>query len=60
MVAPALTGFMVNRTGNFVAGFEIAAAVGLLGGAGWVLGVRRLEQVSSNQEHRTRFVGQEI
>jgi len=52
VIAPALTGFLVNRTGNFLAAFAITAAVSGAGSLGWVLAVRRLEQVFGTPEHR--------
>jgi MFS family permease len=45
VIAPALTGFLVNRTGNFLVAFAITAMVSVMGSLGWVLGVRRLEHV---------------
>lgn len=52
VVAPALTGFLVDRTGNFLAPLAITAAVLVVGGLSWVFGVRRLEQVSWKSEYR--------
>ena len=46
VIAPALTGFLVSRTANFLAAFEIAAAVSLVGGFAWVLAVGRIEPVN--------------
>ena len=46
VIAPALTGFLVSRTGTFLVAFEIAAAVSLVGGFAWVLGVGRIEPVN--------------
>ena len=45
VVAPALTGFLVDRTGNFLAPLAITATVLLAGGLSWVLAVERVEQV---------------
>jgi MFS family permease len=45
VVAPALTGFLVDRTGSFVAPFAVAAAVLVAGGLSWVFVVGRVEQV---------------
>lgn len=36
MIAPVLTGFLVDRTGGFDAAFTVAALVSALGLAGWV------------------------
>jgi ACS family D-galactonate transporter-like MFS transporter len=46
VVAPALTGFLVDRSGNFLAPLAIAAAVLVVGGLSWVFAVGRVEQVS--------------
>jgi MFS transporter, ACS family, D-galactonate transporter len=46
VVAPALTGFLVDRTGKFLAPLAIAVAVVLAGGLAWVFVVGRVEQVS--------------
>jgi MFS family permease len=45
VVAPAITGFLVDRTGNFLAPLAIAAAVLVAGGLSWVFAVGRVEQV---------------
>src|SRR3984893_5439071 len=52
VVAPALTGFLVDRTGSFQAALAIAASVLLAGGLSWVFGVGRVEQVSWKSEQR--------
>jgi ACS family D-galactonate transporter-like MFS transporter len=56
VVAPALTGFLVDRTGRFVAPLAIAAAVLLAGGFAWVFVVGPVEQVSWKSESRTASV----
>jgi ACS family D-galactonate transporter-like MFS transporter len=45
VVAPALTGFLVDRTGNFLAPLAITAAVLVAGGLSWVFVVGPVEQV---------------
>ncbi len=45
IVAPALTGFVLDRTGHFYWGFAIAAGVALGGAASWFFVVGRIEQV---------------
>lgn len=40
MIAPALTGFLVDRTGHFLSAFLLCAVISLLGGVVWVWGVR--------------------
>jgi MFS transporter, ACS family, D-galactonate transporter len=53
VIAPALTGFLVNRNGNFLAAFAITGAVSVVGSLGWVLAVGRLEQVFGTPKHRS-------
>jgi MFS family permease len=45
IVAPALTGFVVDRTGNFFWPFAITAAMALLGAISWVLVVGPVKTV---------------
>jgi len=45
VVAPALTGFVLERTGHFYWAFAITTAVALIGMASWVFVVGRVEQV---------------
>ena len=45
IVAPALTGFIVDRTGHFTYAFLVAAAVSLLGLIGWLWMVPRLAEL---------------
>src|SRR5947199_313651 len=45
VVAPALTGFAVERTGSFVAPMVITTGVLMVGGLAWVFVVGRVEQV---------------
>ena len=40
IIAPVLTGFLVQRTGHFSAALMVAAAFAALGVLGWVFGVR--------------------
>jgi cyanate permease len=46
VVAPALTGFAVDRTGNFVVPMVITTAVLMLGAMAWVFIVGQVEQVN--------------
>jgi MFS family permease len=46
VVAPALTGFAVDRTGSFATSLAITAGVLVAGGLAWVFVVGRVEQVS--------------
>jgi MFS family permease len=46
VIAPALTGFAVDRTGSFATPLTIAAGVLVVGGLAWVFVVGRVEQVS--------------
>jgi MFS family permease len=43
VVGPALTGFLVDRTGSFAAALTLAAGVALMGAAAWIFGIRRAE-----------------
>ena len=53
VVAPALTGFLVDRTGSFRAPLTITAVVLVAGCLSWVFVVGRVEQVSWQSEPRT-------
>ncbi|HLZ91501.1 MAG TPA: MFS transporter [Candidatus Acidoferrum sp.] len=46
IVAPALTGFVVGRTGQFFWAFAITAAVSVLGAIGWIYVVGPLKPVN--------------
>jgi MFS family permease len=48
IVAPAITGFIVDRTGQFNLAFVVAGAVALLGIVGWGLIIPRVEPVKWN------------
>ena len=52
VVAPALTGFLVDRTGKFLAPLAITAAVLVAGGLSWVFMVGRVEEVNWKSEPR--------
>ena len=56
VVAPALTGFLLDRTGKFLAPLAIAAAVLVAGGLSWVFVVGRVEEVSWKSEQRVASV----
>ena len=56
VVAPALTGFLVGRTGNFLAPLVITAALLVAGGLSWVFLVGRVEQVGWKSERRSATV----
>jgi MFS transporter, ACS family, D-galactonate transporter len=44
VIVGPLTGWIVDRSGHFGAGFAICAVAAVMGGAFWVLGVTRVEQ----------------
>jgi MFS family permease len=46
IVAPALTGFVVGRTGRFFWAFAITGAISVLGSAAWIFVVGPLRQVA--------------
>ena len=56
VVAPALTGFLVDRSGNFLMALAISAAVLVAGGISWVFLVGRVEPVNWKSEPRTAHV----
>jgi MFS transporter, ACS family, D-galactonate transporter len=58
VIVPALTGFTVDWTGNFVAALAITAAASLAGGFAWVFGVGRLEQIRWEREAEVLAVSQ--
>jgi MFS family permease len=49
VIAPIVTGFVVDRTGQFASAFLIAGAVSVTGAVGWGLIVRRIEPVRWRQ-----------
>jgi sugar phosphate permease len=51
IVAPVLTGFLVERTGHFSAALTFAAAIAAVGALAWVFGVR-----SSDEPDRLREI----
>ena len=53
VVAPALTGFVVDRTGKFLAPLAITAVVLVAGGLSWVFVVGPIEEVNWESEQRT-------
>ena len=52
VLAPALTGFLVDRTGNFLAPLAITAVVLVAGGLSWVFVVGRVEEMRWKTAHR--------
>jgi MFS transporter, ACS family, D-galactonate transporter len=57
MVAPAVTGYVLERTGQFYWAFLIVAAVAFLGAASWIFLVGRVEPVIWGQKLRARAPG---
>jgi MFS transporter, ACS family, D-galactonate transporter len=57
MVAPAVTGYVLERTGQFYWAFLIVAAVAFLGAASWIFLVGRVEPVIWGQKLRPRAPG---
>ena len=45
LVAPALAGRLFDQTGHFTLAFVVAAAIGVLGFAGWVLMIPRVSEL---------------
>lgn len=54
-VAPALTGFLVDRTGRFYWPFFICAAMAWIGALSWIFVVGRVEQVDWSKHIRASF-----
>jgi nitrate/nitrite transporter NarK len=46
MVAPVVTGMLVDWTGRYTLGFLVAGAVGMAGAGSWFLLVRRVEPIA--------------
>ena len=46
IVAPLVTGLIIDRTGQFVWAFLVAGGVSLIGAVGWGLMIRRIEPLS--------------
>jgi MFS transporter, ACS family, D-galactonate transporter len=53
VIGPALTGFAVDWTGNFVVALAITAVASLAGGFAWVFGVGPLEQINWEPEAKS-------
>ena len=53
IIAPALTGFIIGRTGHFTAAFMLGAAVSLLGLVGWIGMLPPLAQLHWSQTRST-------
>ena len=53
IIGPTLTGFAVDRTGNFLIAFVITGAVLLIGAFGWVLITGKLEPVEWRASKRS-------
>jgi sugar phosphate permease len=58
VVAPALTGFVLERTGHFYWAFAIVTAVALTGTASWVFLVGPVKQVFWHRTLRAQVVSQ--
>lgn len=60
LVAPLLTGILVDRTGHFVVAFAITAAVCAGGGLAWIFGIGPIAQIDWAQRRRTGAVAVQI
>jgi MFS transporter, ACS family, D-galactonate transporter len=56
VVAPALTGFVLDRTGHFYWAFLVLTGVGLIGTASWVFLVGPVEQVPWDKKSKVETV----
>jgi MFS family permease len=52
IVAPFLTGFLADQTGNFMLPFAIASAVCVLAGFGWTIGIGPVSQIDWTRHDR--------
>ena len=52
LVAPLLTGVLVDRTGNFALAFMIGAVICALGGIAWLFGVGQVTQIDWARRNR--------
>jgi len=57
VISPALTGFIVDRTGHFRAALVITAGVCLLGATVWALGIGELRQVTWTNDRASAPAG---
>jgi MFS transporter, ACS family, D-galactonate transporter len=54
-VAPALTGFVLGRTGHYFSAFAITAVVSLLGALSWAFWIGRIEPVQWVSQNAQRY-----
>ncbi|MES2391828.1 MAG: MFS transporter [Acidobacteriota bacterium] len=55
ILAPVITGALIDSTGRYSAGFLAAGAIAMMGAGGWLLLVRRIEPVAWAQDGRSSF-----
>ena len=60
VIGPALTGFIVDRTGHFSVAITITAGVALTGAVAWVFGVGRLEPVTWTRRGELPLAAEEV
>ena len=53
LIAPVLSGILVDRTDNFMRAFMLAAAIYALGGGTWVFDVRPVAQIDWARRKRS-------
>jgi ACS family D-galactonate transporter-like MFS transporter len=56
IIGPWLTGFVVDKTGSFIAPFAITVAVLVIGGGAWIFVIGRVEEIKWKQDPRAAFV----
>jgi cyanate permease len=54
MVGPVITGWLVDRTGDFTSAFVLSAVIALAGAVGWALVIRKVEPLDWSLEHALR------
>jgi MFS family permease len=54
MVGPVITGWIIDRTGEFTWAFVLSAAIALAGAVGWALVIRKVEPLDWSIERASR------
>jgi MFS family permease len=54
MVGPVITGWLIDRTGEFTSAFVLSAAIAVAGAVGWALVIRKVEPLDWTAERAIR------
>jgi ACS family D-galactonate transporter-like MFS transporter len=60
LIAPFLTGVLVDQTGNFMLAFMVAAAMCVLGGIAWIFGVGPVSQIDWARRNRPSVMAPKV